>query len=192
MEKSLGEDRVNSKGLGGRRIWDANSSLYDTFELHSFRRQLDAAIISSARSQSMPHLSSDHRRLLQQQQAKSTKTTTAVSKKSKIFRSLNKFLRSFLRHKANSVKVNKFDAAAECADHFGHELSTIHEYPEWGFNKGFPFEESDDDSNFKIAKKVSDDSIIFNKSKFDEDFIIVKKLPSDRLTSTSAIGISLM
>ncbi|XP_026434887.1 uncharacterized protein LOC113332558 [Papaver somniferum] len=186
-------EKFNNKGLRGRRIWDANSSLYDTFELNSFRRQLDAAIISSARSQSMPHLSAVHRRPLpQQQEAKSTTTTTAVSKKSKIFRSLNKFLRSFLRHKANSNKVNKFDAAAECADQFGEQLSTIHEYPEWGYDKGFPFEEFDDDSNFKIAKKVSDDSIIFNKSKFDEDFIIVKKLPSDRLTSTNSIGISLM
>ncbi|XP_026429670.1 uncharacterized protein LOC113326079 [Papaver somniferum] len=170
MEKSLGEDRVNSKGLGGRRIWDADSSLYDTFELNSFRRQLESAIISSARSQSMPHLSdSGRRRLPRQQEAKSTTTTSTVPKKSKIFRSVNKFLRSFLRHKANSVKVNKFDAAAKCADQF------------------------DDDSNCKIAKKVSDDySIIFNKSKFNEDFIIVKKLPSDRLTSTNAIGISLM
>ncbi|GKD87177.1 hypothetical protein Tco_1358331, partial [Tanacetum coccineum] len=39
-----------------REVWDCESSLYDSFELKSFERQLDSAI--SARTMSMPHLSS--------------------------------------------------------------------------------------------------------------------------------------
>ncbi|XP_052210859.1 uncharacterized protein LOC127813761 [Diospyros lotus] len=39
-------------------VWDCGSSLYDSFELRSFERQLDSAIVS--RTLSMPHLS-DHR-----------------------------------------------------------------------------------------------------------------------------------
>ncbi|KAI4372110.1 hypothetical protein MLD38_010388 [Melastoma candidum] len=41
------------------KVWDCGSTLYDSFELESLRRQLDSAL--SARSLSMPHLSdNDH------------------------------------------------------------------------------------------------------------------------------------
>ena len=33
--------------LGDRRIWDCDSSLYDSFELMSFKRKLDSALITS-------------------------------------------------------------------------------------------------------------------------------------------------
>ncbi|BAH93554.1 uncharacterized protein [Oryza sativa Japonica Group] len=38
-------------------VWDCGSALYDSYELTSFRRQLDAAVLScGGRSLSMPHL----------------------------------------------------------------------------------------------------------------------------------------
>lgn len=40
-------------------VWDCGSALYDSYELTSFRRQLDAAVLScGGRSLSMPHLPS--------------------------------------------------------------------------------------------------------------------------------------
>ncbi|KAL9677888.1 hypothetical protein QQ045_015725 [Rhodiola kirilowii] len=38
------------------QVWDCGSSLYDSFELNSFNRQLDSAIKASSRTLSMPHL----------------------------------------------------------------------------------------------------------------------------------------
>ncbi|AQL03710.1 hypothetical protein Zm00014a_002682 [Zea mays] len=37
-------------------VWDCGSMLYDSYELTAFKRQLDAAVLSSSRSLSMPHL----------------------------------------------------------------------------------------------------------------------------------------
>lgn len=44
---------------GGRLlVWDCGSVLYDSYELTAFKRQLDAAVLASSRSLSMPHLTS--------------------------------------------------------------------------------------------------------------------------------------
>ncbi|ONK56425.1 uncharacterized protein A4U43_C10F8500 [Asparagus officinalis] len=43
--------------LRERRIWDCDSALYDSFELISFKRQLDSALIASSRCLSLPRLS---------------------------------------------------------------------------------------------------------------------------------------
>uniref|UniRef100_A0A0E0LC61 Uncharacterized protein n=1 Tax=Oryza punctata TaxID=4537 RepID=A0A0E0LC61_ORYPU len=49
-------------------VWDCGSALYDSYELTSFRRQLDAAVFScGGRSLSMPHLSSTPSPTQQQQ-----------------------------------------------------------------------------------------------------------------------------
>ncbi|KAJ8451150.1 hypothetical protein Cgig2_026959 [Carnegiea gigantea] len=49
----------NKKDNKQRPIWDCGSTLYDSFELDSFRKQLDSAIItSSSRTLSMPRLPS--------------------------------------------------------------------------------------------------------------------------------------
>uniref|UniRef100_J3MEM5 Uncharacterized protein n=1 Tax=Oryza brachyantha TaxID=4533 RepID=J3MEM5_ORYBR len=44
-------------GGAGALVWDCGSALYDSYELTSFRRQLDAAVLScgGGRSLSMPH-----------------------------------------------------------------------------------------------------------------------------------------
>lgn len=86
----------SSEAKSSRRVWDCGSSLYDSFELNSFKRELDSAI--SCRTMSMPHLS-DRRAPLPQQ-------PTAVAKKpSKLSRSLNKFLRSVFKPKTSSGPV---------------------------------------------------------------------------------------
>ncbi|XAR70195.1 hypothetical protein NMG60_11026970 [Bertholletia excelsa] len=50
------QNQKSSKAL----VWDCESSLYDSFELKSFERQLGLAIAS--RSLSMPHLSDNRTR----------------------------------------------------------------------------------------------------------------------------------
>ncbi|XP_010925767.1 uncharacterized protein [Elaeis guineensis] len=68
-------------------VWDCGSSLYDSFELKSFKRQLDSAIAS--RCLSMPHLS-EHPPLPPPPSGK-------TKKHSKFYKSLHKLLRSVLR-----------------------------------------------------------------------------------------------
>ncbi|KAL5199779.1 hypothetical protein ABZP36_020982 [Zizania latifolia] len=53
------DDAESCSGSGGgaaRLVWDSGSALYDSYELTSFRRQLDAALLSCGRSLSMPHM----------------------------------------------------------------------------------------------------------------------------------------
>ena len=47
------------KPRSSKQVWDCGSALYDSFELNSFQKQLDSAIISSSRTLSMPRLPSD-------------------------------------------------------------------------------------------------------------------------------------
>lgn len=96
-------------------VWDCGSSLYDSFELNAFQKQLDSAI--SSRTMSMPHLS-DRRY-----------QAAAVSKKpsSKISRSLQRIIRSVFGHKSNNsgrlAQEGFYDKSAA--------LSTIPEAPEF-------------------------------------------------------------
>lgn len=93
MEKPQEQRRHKSEEEAKSRIWDCNSSLYDSFELKSFKRQLDSAIVSSSRTYSMPHLS-DRR------PPPPTKPATTTTKRpSKFSRSFNKLLRSVFRSK---------------------------------------------------------------------------------------------
>lgn len=68
--------------------WDCGSSLYDSFELKSFKRQLDAAIAS--RCLSMPHSSDQH-------PPAPLPPACKTKKHSKLSKSLHKLLRSVLR-----------------------------------------------------------------------------------------------
>ncbi|XP_008781609.2 uncharacterized protein LOC103701352 [Phoenix dactylifera] len=69
-------------------VWDCASSLYDSFELKSFKRQLDSAIAS--RCLSMPHLSDEH-------PPPPLPPAGKTKKHSKFSRSLHKLLRSVFR-----------------------------------------------------------------------------------------------
>lgn len=87
-------------------VWDCGSSLYDSFELSSFKRQLDSAIsASSTRTMSMSHL--PDRRLppldsLSPEYPPPPATTSSSGAKkhsNKISRSLQRFLKSVFRPK---------------------------------------------------------------------------------------------
>ncbi|KAL3498972.1 hypothetical protein ACH5RR_041704 [Cinchona calisaya] len=84
-------------------IWDCGSSLYDSFELKSFERQLDSAIHS--RTLSMPHLSD--RRVLGQNHPPSSQSPQQMSKKSsRIARSFHKLIRSVFKPKGQNGNNN--------------------------------------------------------------------------------------
>ncbi|KAJ8526996.1 hypothetical protein K7X08_029473 [Anisodus acutangulus] len=108
-------------------IWDCGSSLYDSFELKSFERQLDSAIAS--RSFSMPHLP-DRRVLIPPPQ----QSTQPISKKSsRISRSFQKLLKSVFRAKQSNspfFQGQNRDGFYVVYDKSG-ALTTIPEGPEY-------------------------------------------------------------
>ncbi|GMH10859.1 hypothetical protein Nepgr_012700 [Nepenthes gracilis] len=117
MEKQ--SSQVKDKAL----LWDCGSSLYDSFELNSFKQQLDSAI--SSRSLSMPHLTDRRCHDLPQP------PPPPPSKKQtpKLARSLQKLLRSFFRAKQNSGLWFHHPTAQERV-RLPDALSTISEVPE--------------------------------------------------------------
>lgn len=119
-------------------IWDCGSSLYDSFELKSFERQLDSALAS--RSLSMPHLSD--RRIVQHLQPppSSQPKKSPSSSSSRISRSLQKLLKSVFRPKQTSSGIKQLFRVPEPSrggsfyvvyDKSGEALSTIPEVPEY-------------------------------------------------------------
>ena len=50
------EATADDSSRGPLLMWDCGSVLYDSYELTAFKRQLDAAVLASSRSLSMPHL----------------------------------------------------------------------------------------------------------------------------------------
>lgn len=86
MEK--GQNQISANSL----VWDCGSSLYDSFELKSFKRQLDSAIAS--RCLSMPHLTEPPPLLLP---PPPPPPAHKQKKHSKFSKSLHKLLRSLFR-----------------------------------------------------------------------------------------------
>lgn len=93
-------------------VWDCGSTLYDSFELNSFKRQLDSAIsASSARTMSMSHLpdrrvpflsslSPEYSPPLPPPPTTSSSSSSGGKKHSnKISRSLQRFLKSVFKPK---------------------------------------------------------------------------------------------
>lgn len=111
-------------------IWDCGSSLYDSFELKSFERQLDSAIISS-RSLSMPHLPNRHVLI---PPSTADPSTQPISKKtSRISRSFQKLLKSVFRAKQSNSPLfqgQNRDGFYVVYDKSG-ALTTIPEGPEY-------------------------------------------------------------
>ncbi|XP_057521126.1 uncharacterized protein LOC130801318 [Amaranthus tricolor] len=92
-KSTITNDNLNKK----KPIWDCGSSLYDSFELNSFQKQLNSAIINSSRTFSMPRLpSEDHRA-----------PPVTPSKKSKLSRSFQKLLKSVFRAHNKSSNTSK-------------------------------------------------------------------------------------
>ncbi|KAH7550161.1 hypothetical protein ACOSP7_024652 [Xanthoceras sorbifolium] len=114
-------------------VWDCGSSLYDSFELNSFKRQLDSAMVS--RTQSMPHVSDRHRATLPPPQP--SLSVPKKSSSSKISRSIQKLLKSLFKSKQSSGSMLKFQDRSNdeywvLYDKTG-ALTTIPEVPEIDF-----------------------------------------------------------
>ncbi|TKY71017.1 hypothetical protein E2542_SST07312 [Spatholobus suberectus] len=117
-------------------LWDCGSTLYDSFELDSFKRQLDSAMANSPRTLSMPRLPERPLHALPEQPPPSS----VMSRKSFNFsRSFNKFLRSvFKSNNKSSTTSTSFQVAEKYSkerfyvvyDKSGPVLSTIPEGPE--------------------------------------------------------------
>ncbi|XP_073135002.1 uncharacterized protein [Henckelia pumila] len=88
-------DQAESKHL----VWDCGSSLYDSFELRSFEKQLSSAIAS--RTLSMPHLTDGHRLPPPLPPPQPTKKKPT----SKIIRSVHRLMRSVFKPN-HSSKIN--------------------------------------------------------------------------------------
>ncbi|KAL5181971.1 hypothetical protein HKD37_01G002753 [Glycine soja] len=121
-------------------LWDCGSTLYDSFELNSFKRQLDSAIANSpiiSRTLSMPHL--PERSL----HAPPEQPPTVMSRKSfKFSRSFHKLLRSVFKSNSKSSTTTtslSFQVPEKYSkerfyvvyDKSGPVLSTIPEVPEF-------------------------------------------------------------
>ncbi|KAL9230965.1 hypothetical protein vseg_006246 [Gypsophila vaccaria] len=108
--KITNNDKFNMKN--NKVIWDCGSSLYDSFELDSFRKQLDYAIVNSSRTLSMPRLPSDNLRgpppQPQPQQEPVKKPTS-----SKLSRSIHKLLRSVFRAHKPDKNLQKPDTSPD-------------------------------------------------------------------------------
>uniref|UniRef100_A0A5B7BH69 Uncharacterized protein n=1 Tax=Davidia involucrata TaxID=16924 RepID=A0A5B7BH69_DAVIN len=127
------EDQAHEKAKS--LVWDCGSSLYDSFELKSFERQLDSAIAS--RTLSMPHL--PDRRVLPPPLP--LPPPQPVSKKSsKISRSFQKLLRSVFRPKQSNSSLFRVQERSQDRFYVVYDrsgvLSTIPEVPETGAEYG--------------------------------------------------------
>ncbi|KAL7594637.1 hypothetical protein Lser_V15G27766 [Lactuca serriola] len=123
MEKVTQTPQTNPK----REVWDCESSLYDSFELKSFKRQLDSAI--SSRTMSMPHLSSSSSSSSLRHQVPPPFDHKPTSKKPfRLSRSLNKLIRSVFRPRHNHHTSSR-DGSFYVYD-TSSALHTIPEVPE--------------------------------------------------------------
>ncbi|KAK4262872.1 hypothetical protein QN277_028371 [Acacia crassicarpa] len=149
-------ENPSSSNPKATNLWDCGSTLYDSFELNSFKRHLDSAIANSARSLSMPHLSD---RRLPEQPPPPPPPSTVSKKPFKISRSLHKFLRSVFKlnnhhhqhhnnlHKSSSLNSasSTFEVPQKSRDRYvvvydksGPVLSAIPEQPEFEMAKVSP------------------------------------------------------
>ncbi|KAI8546219.1 hypothetical protein RHMOL_Rhmol07G0100400 [Rhododendron molle] len=143
-------------------VWDCGSSLYDSFELKSFERQLDSAIAS--RTLSMPHL--PDRRAHHHAQPK------PISKKasSKFSRPFHKLVKSVFGPKENTSSTLFSDPEGSSQDH------------------GYYFV-YDKSGSLSTIPEVAEKAAKYGNVLPDSDESLVKRAASERFTATS-VGIS--
>ena len=156
------KQKIQRTQEGKHLVWDCDSTLYDSFELNSFRRQLDSAI--NSRTMSMPHLV-DTRALPPSQSS----LPPPVSKKqrSKFSRSIQKLFKSMFKFKQSSsssvlwLKQRSHEEYYLVYDKTG-ALTTIPEVPEIDFGGPSP----------------------------EINSLVVSRTASERFTAASTVGIS--
>ncbi|XP_010055849.2 uncharacterized protein LOC104443978 [Eucalyptus grandis] len=113
------------------RLWDCESTLYDSFELRSFKRALDSAIVS--RSLSMPHFPDRRGETPGPPLPQPPSAPPPTKKGSKISRSLHRLLRSVFKPNKPIFGVERHEALKGNFLFFYDKsgaLSTIPEVPE--------------------------------------------------------------
>ncbi|KAE8717175.1 putative UDP-glucosyltransferase [Hibiscus syriacus] len=140
-------EKTQEQKLQKTQVWDCDSNLYDSFELNSFRCQLDSAI--SSRTMSMPHLTGNTR---------VPPPNPPVSKKqqSKLSRSIQKLFKSVFKFRQSSsssllcMKQRSKEEYYVIYDKTG-SLTTIPEVSEIDFG-GFSTE-----NNSLVGKRTASD-----------------------------------
>ncbi|OMO85166.1 hypothetical protein COLO4_21708 [Corchorus olitorius] len=169
------KQNINKSQESKHLVWDCGSSLYDSFELNSFRRQLDSAIHS--RTMSMPHLVDSTTRVppLFPPPPPASSTTlppppvVSTSKKqpSKFSRSIQKLFKSMFKFKQSSsssvlwLKQRSNEEYYVVYDKTG-ALTTIPEVPEIDFGGA-------------LSPEINS---------------LVRRTASERFTAASTVGIS--
>lgn len=167
------EEKVNK--VLKKNVWDCGSNLYDSYELNSFKRQLDSAIANSPRNirtLSMPHLP-ERCLSLQQQQQQPQSTMMCNNKSFKISRSFQKLLR-FVFKSNNKLSISSTR---------GGNKST------------FQVEEKCSNDRLYVVYDKSDQPVLSTIPELPEFEVpeitsLVRKSASERFMTTTAIGIS--
>ncbi|XP_058736010.1 uncharacterized protein LOC131608091 [Vicia villosa] len=165
-----------------RKKWDCGSTLYDSYELNSFKRQIDSAIANSPRTHSMPHLSQPTKLHLQLHESppppsqiinnnNNNNNNKSYFKISRTFQKLLRFVFKSGSSKSNNrIRSSSFRSYPKDEDQLVYDklyepepvlLSTIPELPDFE-TAGL----SPDISNF------------------------VRKSASERFTATATVGVS--
>ncbi|XP_004503636.1 uncharacterized protein [Cicer arietinum] len=162
--------------------WDCGSTLYDSYELNSFKHQLNSAIANSPRTLSMPHL--PQRSSTLHHEPTSSHLNNNNPSTFKISRTFQKLLR-FLFKSAGSIKSNKVSSSSCRSNSF---RSAAEKYPKEDHRRlcvVYDKYESEPvvlstipESEFEIAGLSPDISAF------------VRKSVSERFTATATIGIS--
>ncbi|KAK8509049.1 hypothetical protein V6N13_100512 [Hibiscus sabdariffa] len=148
-KKENSQEKKPQKAQEGKNlVWDCDSNLYDSFELNSFRRQLDSAIHS--RTMSMPHLTGST--------PQSTALPPPVSKKqpSKFSRSIQKLFKSLFKFRQSSSSSLSWMKQRSNEEYYvvydkTCSLTTIPEVPEIDFGGLSP------EINSLVAKRTASD-----------------------------------
>lgn len=141
-QKLSQEEKKESNNYSNKTVWDCGSTLYDSFELNSFKHQLDSAI--NRRALSMSHLPERRVTVLQKSSSSSYSSSSVTSRKPyKISRSFRKFIRSVFKSSNDKSNVSSSSNSFKVQEKYSNErfyvvydksgsvLSTIPEAPEF-------------------------------------------------------------
>lgn len=141
-QKLSQEEKKESNNYSNKTVWDCGSTLYDSFELNSFKHQLDSAI--NRRTLSMSHLPERRVTVLQKSPSSSSSSSSVTSRKPyKISRSFQKFIRSVFKSSNDKSNVSSSSNSFKVQEKYSNErfyvvydksgsvLSTIPEAPEF-------------------------------------------------------------
>ncbi|CAJ1937292.1 unnamed protein product [Sphenostylis stenocarpa] len=193
MEKKSREEKLNQVSKGN--VWDCGSTLYDSFELNSLKRQLDTAIANSPKNRrtlSMSHLPERCLSFQVHPQPRPQPPSMSNNKPFKISRTFHKLLRFVFK------SSNKLRTSSSCSSSSSCSCSSS--------SSTIPGNKT----TFQVAEKYSSKDrvyVVYDKSEpvlstipelpeFEVGLLspeinsFVRKSASERFMLTTAIGIS--